>query len=828
MSFRSAFRLQMLLGGALLATTVGPVFAADRAVAPAADADPAPAAAEAAPAADGQLQDIVVTATKRETSLQKTPIAISVVDSRTIADRHVQSLFDLADGGVPSLRVATFEARQSALTIGIRGIVPFDQNQTAREPGVGVYIDGVYLGRTQGLNAALFDVERIEVLKGPQGTLFGRNTEGGALSIVTKAPTGVFDGRASAGIGNYGSYDGQLHLDLPEYQHISIKVDAVIQHQDPTVKDPLAGQVGWNAYNRVGGRIAARWKPFDDFTADIAFDKAKDENTPFYSQLVNFNPTGLPVGTYVSATQLQAGGVNCTAGKTCIAPLAPLVKVHPDRQDVADIGVPQQYSVDKTQGISANLKYHFSPALELRSITAWRKVSTDQYDNSGGPERTPAFQPNGKFSRYSLSFLQQSQFSQEFQAVGSIPQFDYVAGLYYFHEQAREQAATPSSNQWNADGTAYTILPSQVFGAINSGNQGWDMNSLFLARGSFAAARSYAAFGQATYTPDWASAFHLTAGGRWTKDKRDGTLYVVTGTATNYQLHSDNSRFDPMVTLAVDAAPGINLYAKYASGYRAGGANDRSSNFQAFGPEVVKSYEIGAKMDFLDHKVRLNLAGYIMDRTGTQIDFDFIDPNQCIPNTNPCVPNPNFNIHTQNTANAAGITKIRGIEADLTVRPVDHLTFGASYAYTYTHVPLTPNPNPNTPGQTPVNGVPTQVFIVYTPAHAASGYVDYEIPVSGAGSKVRLHLDANYASKQHSFDSEALYAEPSFIVNGRLALADIPVSDGHQKVTVSVWTRNMFNEQHIYRIDNANAATLGYYANFNTPRTFGAEIGVSF
>jgi len=90
----------------------------------------------------------VVTALKRETNLQHTPIAISVLDSAVIADRHVQSLMDLADGGVPSLRIATFEARQSALTIGIRGIVPFDQNQTARDSGVGVYIDGVYLGRS--------------------------------------------------------------------------------------------------------------------------------------------------------------------------------------------------------------------------------------------------------------------------------------------------------------------------------------------------------------------------------------------------------------------------------------------------------------------------------------------------------------------------------------------------------------------------------------------------------------------------------------------------------------------------------------------------------
>lgn len=104
-------------------------------------------------------------------------------------DRHVQSLYDLADGGVPSLRVATFEARQSALTVGIRGIVPLHANQPAREQGVRIYVDGVYLGRQHGLNAALFDLERVEVLQGPQGTLFGRNTEGGALSLVSRAPS---------------------------------------------------------------------------------------------------------------------------------------------------------------------------------------------------------------------------------------------------------------------------------------------------------------------------------------------------------------------------------------------------------------------------------------------------------------------------------------------------------------------------------------------------------------------------------------------------------------------------------------------------------------
>ncbi len=766
---------------------------------------------------DQGLGEIIVTATKRQTNLQKTPIAISVINAADITDRHVQSLLDLADGAVPSLRIATFEARQSALTVGIRGIVPFDANQTARDQGVGVYVDGVYLGRQQGLNAALFDVERIEVLRGPQGTLFGRNTEGGALSIVTKAPTGEFGGRATAGFGNYGSYDGQIHLDLPAYQNFAIKLDGIIQHQNATTKDPLSTAIGWDAYNRVGGRISARWQPFSGFTADFSFDKARDENTPFFSQLVNFNPQGRPV---VSIAQQNA---NLAAGRPAlprgtISALSPLVGVHPNRQSVADVGVPQQYSVDRTEGESATLKYKVSPAIELRSITAWRSVSTNQWDNSGGPERLP-FVPNGKFSRYSLSDLYQSQFSQELQAVGSVPQLDYAAGLYYFTEQARESAATPASNQFNADGTGYTILSPVVVGPVTSANQGWDYPSRFLQRASVAKARSYSAFGQFTYTPDFASVLHLTVGGRYTQDKRNGTLYLVQGKPAPYAFRYDRGRFDPMVTLAFDATQTINLYAKYATGFRAGGANDRSQTFIAFGPESVKSYEIGAKMDLLDRRVRLNLAGYIMDRSGTQTDFDNVDTNQFIPGTTTL--NPQFNLHTENTANAPGISKIRGIEAELTARPIDHLTVGASYAYTYTRVPTTLNPNFNPP-------IPYQVFVVYTPPNAASAFIDYDMPVGRDNAKVRLHLDANYADADYSFQNENVKSDSSFIMNGRLALTDIALGTGSNKATVSIWTRNLLDEQHIYRRSAANAAVLGDYANFNPPRTFGAEVSVRF
>ena len=799
---RISMKITASVAALAIAQAAAPAFAAD--------------AEAAADASDSGLTEIVVTATKRETNLQKTPISISVLGMEEIKKRHVQSLFDLADGAIPSLRIATFEARQSALTIGIRGIVPDDANQPAREQGVGIYLDGVYLGRQHGLNATLYDVERIEVLKGPQGTLFGRNTEGGALSMVLKAPTGEFGGRFSAGIGNYGAYNAQLHMDLPEYHNISVKVDGVIQHQDPTIKNSLPGQAGWNQYHRYGGRITARWKPVDGLTADFSFDKARDENTPFYSQLLNYNPQNTPIGTVyatdpASTTGAKAWFTDSTLTTKGIAPLPPQVQYGAGRAETADIGVPQQVSVGKTQGFTANVKYKVSPDVELRSITAWRTVSDDQWDNSGGAHRTPVYTPNGNFSRYSLAQLDQRQFSQELQAVGSLGNVDYVLGLYYFNERAEDAARTPNTNKWVTNGsgvvTGYTINDPQTFPTAS------------VSRASIAYSKSYAAYGQLTWNP--IDPLRITVGGRYTKDKKNGRLFTVNNAATNFTFNQENNRFDPMVVVAYDVTPDVNVYAKYATGYRAGGASSRSLNYRSFGPEEVKSYEIGLKSEWFDRKVRFNVAGYIMDRTDTQVDFNYF------------IPQPDGTVrNTLETVNAAGTTKIRGVEADLTIRPVEGLSMGLSYAYTYTNVPLARNTVQEALNASLTPPVTTPVFepvyILYTPKNAASGSIDYELPVGNAGAMLRLHADANYSDPVHTFAAEDVLTEKSFIVNARVALADIPVSDRGQKVTFAAWARNLFNEEHIYRRSNANGAVLGDYVNYNAPRTFGADVTVNF
>ncbi|MBV8685320.1 MAG: TonB-dependent receptor [Alphaproteobacteria bacterium] len=842
------------------AAVVPAALAATASAAVAADPNAATPSADAADA-EG-LTDIVVTATKRETNLQQTPIAISVVDDTAIKDRHVQSLYDLADGSVPSLRVATFEARQSALTVGIRGIVPLDANQPAREQGVGIYIDGVYLGRQHGLNAALFDVERIEVLKGPQGTLFGRNTEGGALSIVTKAPTGEFGGRVSAGVGNYGAYNGELHVDLPTFGGFAFKVDAVKQYQGATTRNPLRGQTGWNYYDRQGLRLSGRWKPTADVTDDFSYDVARDKNSPFYSQLLNYNPNGCVAGTQASVPSCYLPGTAYTNLTGTVKPLLPGVVVNGrTRMRVADIGVPQQPSVDDTHGFTNMLRWTASPEVEFRSITAWRGVKATQWDNSGGAHRVPIVAPGCtgsgcNFSRYSLADLYQHQFSQELQAVGTVGSIDYVAGLYYFNEHVRDDAATPNSNAiagytaaGQTSGYQFVIL-DPCTGSAGFGSQ---PGCRSIDRASQVVSKSYAAYGQITWNAT--DALHLTAGARYTNDKKRGQLVISrnivyadtrfarsiyatnlafavnsAAAATNGYKPLDKTwnRFNPMVTLAYDVSPALHVYAKYSTGYRAGGASSRTADYRPFNPEDIKAYEAGFKSDFWGHRGRFNVAGYIMDRKNSQVDISSIQPTAT------------GNFNNLVTINAPGTTKIRGVEAELTLRPVDGLTLNASYAYTYTRIP--PVLITATAG-----GLSTSVFqnfyIVFTPRNAASGSVDYELPFGGAGAALRFHLDANYAQATQAFDQFATKNDSSFIVNGRVALADVPLSSSGQKLTLGVWARNLLDEQYVYRRDPSNGLpgapttsvttgsinnVLGDYGNFNAPRTFGVEATVTF
>ena len=781
------------------------------------------AAADKTPeAAPDQLDDIVVTAEKRPQNAQKTPISISVMSGDDLANRHVVSLVDLGDGSIPSLKVAPFYSRNSALIVNIRGVgVLSDSNQPARDQGVGVYIDGVYLGRAQGLGTALFDIENVEVLKGPQGTLFGRNTEGGAVNIVTKKPSGEFHVNTIAGIGNYGAYKTETHIDLPAIENLAIKIDAVASHRGPLVRNPLSGADGFNAYDKRGLHYELLWKPSADFSADYSFDTSYDASTPLYLQL-------LAPGTYKQA---------------------PLGTVQSTRARDANVGVPQQPSVGKVRGNQLTLAYHPASTLTVKSISAYRAMTQTQYDNGSAANSlsapTTTFSSKGVqdksvpllFARYSLADFRQNQFSQEVQLIGDVPEVQFVAGALYYQEHVEDNARAFYTDQCtDFTCTAYTILPPNFRTDVpNYTALPLDYTSQRIDRASYVKTTSIGAFGQATWTPAALDdRVHLTGGLRWSRDSKQGRLMTVSGklpvdrkgVSRELPLDANWSRVDPMVNLAVDATPDVHLYGKWSTGYKSGGANSRSQEYDAFNPETVSVFEVGAKTEFFDRHARFNIAAYAGTYKNIQVDFQrpYIDgKNGATTRT------------TISTVNAPGTGGIHGLEAELTVMPTRGLTLHGSYAHTYVHIPAAVNPYPNSNGD--LNPLAVPIYPSYTPKDSASAAADFEVPLTGV--TFRAHIDGNYDSGFYQDSKDPVYVGPNdprnvyqpkgdaaFIVNGSLALADIAVGQGDAKLTLSVWARNLFDEQHVFY--KALSVPTGLQGFFNEPRTLGGQVQVKF
>ena len=759
----------------------------------------AAAAAADAGASGIQLEEVIVTAEKRSENLQKTPISVSVLGGDALAARHVASLVDLGDGAIPSLKVAPFFSRPGALIMNVRGIgVLSDSNQPARDQGVGVYVDGVYLGRPQGLGSALYDIDSIEVLKGPQGTLFGRNTEGGAVNIVTKKPSGKFKLSATAGAGNYNYYKSEIHLDLPAVADFAFKLDGVITARDGWVKNPLANADKFGGFNKRGVHAGVMWTPTANFDAEYAYDNSRDATTTLYQQLI-------APGSLI---------------------LAKAATIQSSRASVANVGVPEQPSIGSTWGHRLTLDWKVSDAITLKSISAYRDLAQGQYDN--GSASVTMISPTGNFtgfnfSRYSLAKFKQNEYSQEFQIIGETSQIKYVAGALYYREHVEDNAQAFATNQFtDAVGSNYTILSL-------------DYAAQRIDRASRVTTVSEGVFGQATYTPSIAdNALHLTAGGRWTRDKKDGQLFIINGALPSVNgvsapraLDASRSRFDPLVNLSYDVNRDVMLYGKWSTGYKSGGANSRSLFYTAFSPETVSMFEAGAKTQFFDNRARLNLAVYTGTYKDIQLDFS-AQYQQTDPLTGKLLTTLRT---TTETTNAPGEGKLRGFEADFTFAATENLTLSANYAYNKVEIPATKNPFPQSNGI--LITVPIPIYQVYTPENSASASLDYDRPIGSL--KLMAHLDANYDSGFYANYTDVAYdpvtravtvpqpkGDKSFVVNARLALGDIPAGDGH--ATISIWARNLLNEEHL--LVKSTSVTAGVMGFFNEPRTYGIEFNV--
>lgn len=783
-------RRALLLGASLVSMSATAAAAAET------------AAATAATDANAQgLTEVVVTAERRPANLQKTAIAISVLGSQAIANRHVQSLVDLGDGAIPSLRVAPFYSRNSALIINIRGVgVLSDSNQPARDQGVGVYIDGVYLGRAQGLGAAIYDVDNISVLKGPQGTLFGRNTEGGAVNIITKRPSGKFKMSSTFGMSNYNGYKAETHIDLPEYQNVSLKFDAILTKRDGMQKNPLQGASDFNSYDKKGFHAEALWRPLPGVTADYSFDVSRDSTSSLYLQLISG-------GTLKQAVQGT---------------------FQPSRASVANVGVPQLPSVGDTDGHRLNLEWQALPHLTVKSITSFRHLVQTQFDNGSASvtmsNATGNF-TNVNFGRMSTAEFHQHQGSEELQLIGDFDRVTYSAGALFYSEYVGDNAQAFATNTFT-DALGTTNVVRQI-----------DFAAQRIDRASHVKTTSAGVFGQATYTPPILSdKLHITGGLRYTEDTKKGELYIVNGATPNVngviaprKLDASWSRVDPLVTLAYDVVDDLHVYGKWSTGYKSGGANSRSLNYAPFNPETVSMYELGAKAEFWDHRARLNVAAYTGSYKNIQLDFSAqyqqIINGVLLSTTRT----------TTETTNAPGTGKLSGFEAEFAVTPFTGFNLTASYAYNKVKIPKTINPFPQANGAFVT--VPIPIYPVYTPENAATVAADYDRRMNGF--TLSAHVDANYDSGYYANYTDPGFntttgqvtafqpkGDASFVVNGRLAVSDIALGSSGGRLTVSVWSRNLLNEQHLfYKALSPLAGLNGFY---NDARTFGVEANVKF
>jgi iron complex outermembrane recepter protein len=779
------------------------------------------------------LAEILVTAQRREENLQATPISISVMKAGDIANRHIQSLLDLQDGSIPSLNVAPYSGRPFSLILNIRGVgVMADTNQPGRDSGVGVYIDDVYIGRPQGLNGALYDLEGIEVLKGPQGTLFGRNTEGGALNITTKKPTGKFGLEVTGGAGNYGSYEGEVHLNLPEWHNFSVKVDGLVTSRDGTVRNPYPGASDFNGYYRRGVHLQVKWQPDPDFSALYSYDNVYDSSTVQYAQ------------------KTQAG-----SGFT------PAIAIQPDRADAVDYAVPLQPSIGTQFGHALTLKWDVSPHLKLKSISSYREMSQTQYDAGEVnyypftfSSTAPASAADNTTDRYSLAAFYQYQYSQELQLLGDIGRLKFVLGGLAYHEHVRDQAQAFNAGYLSADGSTFIANlpgPGNLVNNYANPNTGAPLpittvvSPLYpyagVDRASVVSTDSFGLYGQATWTPPvLQDRLHLTGGMRWSDDRKAGSLLLTNNYAPlnhdgSYQpVNFDKSwgRVDPMVNLAVDLAHDIQAYGKWGTGYKSGGANSRSLNYLPFGPESVSMFEVGLKSEFLDHRARFNIAGYTGTYMNQQVDFTV--PYYTYANGVPVLGTGGVRT-TTNTYNTPDHGRVSGVEIDLSATPARGLVLSGAYAYNYVRVGAAVDPFPQLEPDghggvvSVIDTTPTPQQQINTPMHSASGQIDYEARL--AGHTARAHLDAawdsgSYGSTTPSIGYANVKSQPGIVFNGRLSLGDIELANSGAKLTVSFWVRNLFNEQHLaYRYYDPYTGVVGI---FNDPRTYGFQGTIRF
>lgn len=378
-----------------------------------------------------RLDEIIVTSQKYPQSLQDTPIALTVIGEEQLGVLGISDFAAMTDGTIPSLHIVPFGSTPSNVVMSIRGNAPRDSGEVSREGSVAVYLGGVYIARSHGLGLELADLERIEVLRGPQGTLFGRNAIGGAVSVISKKPTGQFGLKQTVGMGRFDELRTVTRINFDEVGGVSAKLDYLHSERDSWVNNTAPGEADYNQYEKDGGRLSFNWQASETVEVDYSYDKSKVSTAQNYYQFYKDN-----LGVFGEERQ------RLTQTRLPIAPFDP--------------------TIVKTSGHSLNVNWTLSEKLSAKSVTAYRKIHEDANNNYAG-----ILYFNGLID---ASVMDQKQLTQEFQLLGNHGRVTWVAGAYYLKEDAYKNLQdTFSLDIFNVfgDGALSPISPPTNFDALS-------------------------------------------------------------------------------------------------------------------------------------------------------------------------------------------------------------------------------------------------------------------------------------------------------------------------------------------------------------------------
>jgi iron complex outermembrane receptor protein len=673
------------------------------------------AGAESPASAPGatQLEEVVVTARKTEESLQRVPISVSAISG---ADLEQRSLSDLSAVGQATPNFLFAERGASGRGSGviyIRGVGQADVRPTY-DPAVGVYVDGVFLGRMQGNNLDTMDIDRLEVLRGPQGTLFGKNTSGGAVNVITRRPNlSEYSGRVQLTGGSRSRFDALGNLNAPLLDcKLGLLLTASRRTQDGYGTREDGQSMG--STDRTSGRLSLLWQPTDSFSALLAADAVTYDETNSVFKLISVYPAAPPIAALNAFTPLKydsrwlstsdftnfAGGPNSSRG------------------DLA--------------GGSLTLSFEPGGGTTLKSISAYR-------DNKVHSDQDADLSPITILDEYDVT--RQHQLSQELQATGVSfeDRLNWVFGLYYFRENVRNIVDFP--------------LVTPLFGFSRSFTNDHEVRN-----------ESAAGYGQGSFS--LSDKLRFTAGLRYTHDKKEvdrRNLAYPSGALREPELvrSASSSDVSPRIGFDYQWTPDVMTYVSGAKGYKAGGFNGRASNnadFNEYEPEKVWTYELGLRSDFLDHRARFNATAFYSDYEELQLQIS----GSTTVNGAPAP----FNIVT-NVPKA----RIVGGEVELEVLPVTGLKLSTQLGITDAKYTELPTDSQFIAAQL----INRDSRFVYTPKTSLAAAVEYTRPIAGSMSATG-RIDYAYKSTIHYdvANSPLNRQDPYGLLNARLTFEQGP------------------------------------------------------